>query len=54
MLRKECKMVFPDKKYILYCPKGHGNFPISQISEGTPRCPICGENLLKTEGVIRK
>jgi len=43
-----------DKSFFLYCPKGHGNFSFSQFSEGVPKCPTCGENLLKMEGVIKK
>jgi len=48
------KMVYDDKKFVLYCPKGHGNFSTSKFTEGTPKCPTCGENLLKMEGVVQK
>jgi hypothetical protein len=48
------KMIYTDKNYVLYCPKGHGTFPITNFVEGVPKCPTCGENLLKMEGVVQK
>ena len=47
-------MLKPSKNYFLYCPKGHGNFPVTKFKFGIPKCPVCKENLLKMEEVITK
>lgn len=48
------KMLNPDKSYVLYCPDGHGEFPVSKFSTGVPRCPVCDKVLRKMEGVVQK
>lgn len=48
-------MIKPDdKNYFLYCPKGHGNFPVIKFTSGIPKCPVCEENLLKMGEVLTK
>lgn len=48
------KIVKPSKNYILYCPDGHGEFPVSKFSTGVPKCPVCDKVLRKMEGVVQK